>query len=491
MKILVGITSFGAKNDGYLSQIIEEYQSMNHRVDIIVFSNIQKKLDRNIEVRVGLPSENPWSLPFAHKSVFAERVESYDLFIYTENDILIKEGNINAFLWATKLLPKNKIAGFMLYEEDPVNEKNHVDVHDNYHWDPKSVETIDGYTFAHFTNEHSACYLLTREQLRVAVESGGYLTPPREGKYDMLCTAATDPYTQCGFTKVVCISHFEEFCLHHLPNAYVGRFGIGEREFRRQLLALIEIAMGERQRTEFLEREENVSRVTRRKSYYEPNDEEVLSLVPQDTINVLSIGCGSAEIEGRLVSKGINCACIPLDNVIGAIAEMKSVSTLSPELGTALKSIVERKFDCIIMLNILHLIDSPVEFMQKCKHLLKPQGVCIGTIPIKDYIHDFFPRRYKTGMGSDRVRYYRLKDLLRGAIKIIGSKVFRRGSSSLRDGMPTKKEVKLWLENSRMKITRINYVTDNLSPKRRRIAIGPLKSIFADKLIFSVRKGNE
>ncbi len=490
MKILVGITSFGTKYDRYLSQIIDEYRSMSHHVDIVVFSNIQKTFDKSIEVIVGLPSKNPWSLPFAHKRVFAERVDMYDLFIYAENDILIKESNVEAFLRVTSMLPEDKIAGFMLYEDDPVNKKNHVDVHGGFHWDPKSVEIIDGCTFAHFTNEHSACYLLTKEQLRKAIASGGYLTPPREGKYDMLCTAATDPYTQCGFTKVICTSHFEDFALHHLPNAYVGKFGIGEHEFKRQLQALVEVARGERPQTEFFERENKSRQVRRKKLYYEPRDNSVLSLVPPEIKNVLTIGCGSAETEARLVEKGIECVCIPLDSVMGAIAEMKGVRTLPPKIDIAFDCIGAKRFDCILMLNVLQHVDAPLDFIRRCKHLLDPEGIIIGTLPNEDYLQDFFPKRYKTGMGSDLTRYYRLKDILEGVMKIIGSKISRYVSRTSRTDLPTEKELKHWFKRNKMNVSKIHYVKDNLSKKRRRIAIGPLKSLFADKLIFVARKDN-
>ncbi len=43
-----------------------------------------------------------------------------------------------------------------------------------------------GETYAQFTNAHSACYILTRDQLRRAIASGGFMTEPYAGEYDML-----------------------------------------------------------------------------------------------------------------------------------------------------------------------------------------------------------------------------------------------------------------------------------------------------------------
>src|SRR5215467_11650345 len=115
MKILVAITSYGTANDKYLMRLIEEYRSMSHDVDIVVLSNIAKSVD-GVEVRVGMPTKDPWSLPFAHKQVLAERVNDYDLFIYSEDDTLITEANIRAVLDLSKQLPEREIPGFFRYE---------------------------------------------------------------------------------------------------------------------------------------------------------------------------------------------------------------------------------------------------------------------------------------------------------------------------------------------------------------------------------------
>ena len=141
---------------------------MSYQTDIVVLSNIPKELGPGIEVKVGLPSKNPWSLPFAHKKLFAERANDYDLFIYSEDDTLITENNIKAFLDVTRILPEHEIAGFLRYEFDTLGKKYYSTVHSHFHWIPGSVKRIGDYSFARFTNDHSACYLLTRE----AIENG-------------------------------------------------------------------------------------------------------------------------------------------------------------------------------------------------------------------------------------------------------------------------------------------------------------------------------
>ena len=104
MKILVVLASYGHNNDRYLARVLEEYRSMQrtstHEIDVVIVSNGPKDLASDsdcVEVVIGLPSKNPYSLPFAHKKVMAERADRYDLFIYSEDDILITERNIDAF----------------------------------------------------------------------------------------------------------------------------------------------------------------------------------------------------------------------------------------------------------------------------------------------------------------------------------------------------------------------------------------------------------
>src|SRR4029077_4966869 len=116
---LVAIASYGISNDHYLAQVVKEYRSMLFGVDIVVLSNIHKEVGPGVELVVGLPTKDPWSLPFGHKKVFADRLNRYDLFLYSEDDILITERNIRAFLRLDEVLLDDEIAGFFRFEIDP------------------------------------------------------------------------------------------------------------------------------------------------------------------------------------------------------------------------------------------------------------------------------------------------------------------------------------------------------------------------------------
>ncbi|MCK1328786.1 MULTISPECIES: methyltransferase domain-containing protein [unclassified Bradyrhizobium] len=332
-------------------------------VDIVVLSNIEKNLGPDIECRVGAPNSNPWSLPFAHKKVFSDNVANYDVFVYSEDDILITERNLRAFLKASELLPSDEIAGFLRVEFGSDRELNYPDVHAHFHWDPSSVKRHGEYTLAHFTNEHAASYVLTRNQLRRALDSGKFDVGPHEGKYDLPCSAATDPYTQCGLKKLIPISHLDEFTVHHMSNRYVGSMGVSADGFDRQINVLMGIANGALRtpRSQF-SAETRLFRATYSKDYYEPVMEQIASRIPSSARNVLSIGCGSGRTESWLAQQGLRVAAIPLDPVIASSATASGIEIISEDIEGADPSRGDR-FDCVLCLNILHLVREPTKLL--------------------------------------------------------------------------------------------------------------------------------
>ena len=167
--------------------VLAEYQNMEFDSQIVVTTNLAKKLDGKVEVITGLPAKNPKSLPFAHKRIFAERLEAYDLFLYAEDDILITQRNLHAYLRASQVLPPDRLANFFRTESDATGKLYFPDVHKHYHWDAASVDKARWRRDVCQLHERARGMLCALgEQLRRAISSGGFLLPPREGKYAML-----------------------------------------------------------------------------------------------------------------------------------------------------------------------------------------------------------------------------------------------------------------------------------------------------------------
>jgi len=381
MKALVAIANYGSNNDRYLSQLVEEYRSMSFPVDIVVVSNVPKDLGPGAQVLVvDLRNKDPWSLPFAHKEIFVERINQYDLFVYSEDDTLVTERNLRAFLEASAVLPDDEIPGFLRFEKCSDGTMNLPEIHGHFHWDPQSVRERNGDTFAFFTNEHAACYALTRNQLQKAVESGGYLVDAHKEKYDLLCTCATDPYTQCGMKKLICISRVDEFLIHHLPNKYVcTSFGIGGAEFRKQLDRLMHIGSNGCGSKTLFPTETKLPASAFSKSYYEAVRSDLLEAIPAEAQRVLSVGCGTGAMEATLKRQGKRVVAVPLDPVIPGEAMDENVELVTLE--ESRQKLGNLKFDCLLLSNILHLIPDPQRLLQNLGELLCRDATIVVLTP--------------------------------------------------------------------------------------------------------------
>ncbi|WP_247476936.1 methyltransferase domain-containing protein [Bradyrhizobium sp. 169] len=378
---------------------------MQFDVDVVVLSDIEKAVPPAVECLVGLPTKDPWSLPFLHKKLFLDRLNLYDLFIYSEDDILITEENIRAFLDVKSFLKENEIAGFLRVEYGPDGERNFPEAHGHFRWDCESVTVRGRYTLAHFTNEHSACYILTQQQLAKAIASGGFLVAPHEGEYDLLCSAATDPYTQCGFRKFIAISHIEKFWVHHLPNKYIGHFGVDQHELGSQISALLQIASREQRPCPLLNTESSLWHKMYSKDFYEPIRNDVLSLIPKSAVRILSIGSASGASELRLLEMGKRVVAVPLDDVISSKSAARGLQMVSGDFDTARAKIASMRFDCILFLNVLQFVHRPEHLLRLFVDSLAPGGAVLITTPNRPYVRYRWRRKDGGGLHYRRLSF--------------------------------------------------------------------------------------
>lgn len=382
MKLLVAIANYGYKNDAFLARVLSEYRKMSFDTDIVVLSNVRKELGNDVKVLTGTPTRDPHSLPFGHKQVFAARRDDYDLFVYTEDDILITQRNIEAFLEASNVLDPQELAGFFRWEEYPDGRRFFPDAHFFYRWLPGSVTAAGKTLFARFTNDHSGCFALTRGQLAKAIESGGFLVGPHEGMYSQLETAATDPYTQCGFEKLICLSRFDDFLVHHLPNKYIGSpLGVDAAEFEVQMQRLCDRWESPAATASLLEPRTKVFHCRWSKNCYEPRRDDLTGIYGPSVTSVLSIGCGWGESEAAIEGRGIKVTAIPIDSVIAACAETRGVEVVCGEWDNAIRLLEGRRFDGVLMSGILHLLREPEKALQQAAALLRHEGTLVATIP--------------------------------------------------------------------------------------------------------------
>ncbi len=381
LRLLVAIASYGNRNLKFLKEIIQTYRAVDMHTDIVVFSDSPKALGADVRVIVGLPSKNPWTLPFAHKAELAKNINNYDLFIYSEDDVHVQEDNIRAFVRVSAVLEADEIAGYLRYETGQAGECQLTDMHGGFHWDPESVRRRDDVTIAEFTNDHAGFYILKQSQLRDAIASGGFLHAAYEGRYGLPETAATDPYTCCGFRKVICISQIEGFLIRHMSNLYIGRCGVSIESVREQIKTLMDIANNVHPANALCSLESRMLHRRWSKRYDEEAHEDVLGQVPRTAKRILSIGCGWGATELKLKERGATITAAPLDSVIGAVAAQNGIDVVYGTLDECLDELCGREFDCVVISNLLHLQPDPDWFLGKCMRFVRPGGTLVVNGP--------------------------------------------------------------------------------------------------------------
>src|SRR5262249_36022596 len=160
--------------------------------------------------------------------------------------------------------------------------------------------------------------------------------------------------TQCGFVKLIPISHLDDFTVHHLPNKYVNKFGISGTELHDQINVLMQIGTNEFETNSLIQAESKLWRGLYSKDFYEPVNKNVISAIPEYVQNVLSVGCSSGATESLLRKRGLRVVAIPLDQIISSGAARKGVEMTPADLRAARSRLQDKQFDCLLFLNVLH-----------------------------------------------------------------------------------------------------------------------------------------
>lgn len=379
LSILVAIASYGTAQDRFLKQLVTEYQKLNLACRVVVLSDRAKPV-HGAEVLTGLPSRNPYSLPFAHRKLFSDNRDDYDLFIYAEDDTLLTGRHIESFLTMQEKLKENEILGFMRSETNPAGETVITSIHHHFRWLPDTVVERGGDFFAQFSNRHSGCFIATRQQLARAIASGGFLVPPHDERYGMLETAASDIYTQCGLKRLLCVSRIQDFIVPHLANKYYSHMGIPVETLEQHALTLSELHADGRWTGSLFEPQTRAVGFRWSKDLHEGPDEALLLSVPPTTKSLLSVGAGSGENELWLQKRGIHVCAIPMDAVLADALERRGIRTVEGPFEEVVARLSDRRFDAVLLADVLHLVPSPTDWLQKLRSLLVPDGCVVASV---------------------------------------------------------------------------------------------------------------
>jgi SAM-dependent methyltransferase len=155
------------------------------------------------------------------------------------------------------------------------------------------------------------------------------------------------------------------------------------------------------------------------KSYTEAADERLLSLVPEHAGNVLSIGSGYGTVERALARRGLKVTALPLDSVVGASLDRSGFEVVYGTWGQCLSKIGSRRFDCVLMTDLLHLQQRPAKLLSECAGLVGPRGSLVLGGPNFSRLPWLLKRLLRLGPFGE------LGDFDRSGISLVGPSTIR------------------------------------------------------------------
>jgi len=229
MKILISIATYGTKNHAYLKRVVESYNSFKeHDITIHIHGNIDTKLPNSKFIE----HINPPNTVYFHRNEFVDNLNNYDLFIFSEDDILINEHTIDTYLKYDSKLPLNCILGFLRFERirEDATTKYLIDMWKiPGHPIGETNIKIENKSYFSIINPHQSCYVLTKDKLKYVIESSNYLIDYNTLGTNILEAASSsifiEWYHRTGVFKKLLptdIQVLEQCLVEHLPGNHMN-----------------------------------------------------------------------------------------------------------------------------------------------------------------------------------------------------------------------------------------------------------------------------
>jgi 2-polyprenyl-3-methyl-5-hydroxy-6-metoxy-1,4-benzoquinol methylase len=190
--------------------------------------------------------------------------------------------------------------------------------------------------------------------------------------------------------------------VHHLPDKYTGpEFKPSDQGFQKQLEVLMAIGANGKRPKVLVKGETKLPAAMYSKDYDESVRPEVVSEIPSSVRSVLSLGTGTGKTERWLAERGLKVTAAPLDRVIGACVEENRIEAVYGDFRAVRKQLEGRKFDCLYISKILHLVPNPQEILRQFAELLSPGGYILVVSPnVVNLKNQFNKLKGKNGYGS-------------------------------------------------------------------------------------------
>ena len=283
LKVLVAVVAFDFSQVPHLEELLDSYYDLSAGgsvVDVVVYSTVpwpvryidmlNTRFPNNAEgtftitIHLKSPSTRLHLVDF-HRTLFYERLDDYDLFIYTEDDIRVGPGTVATYmaeskrlestLGQTKAMQYN--VGVVRYEYSfPSNmiiddgtrhvTQNVTRVYWEHSWRPAIPKALDQVPpknglpdyYVEMQNHHQGMYLATQDRLKAWKDrcafneitdrphAKGKPHQPSEGT-QRVWMSSNQLYgkSHCGVQQVIPMDQFGALSILHLPNKNYRRVG--------------------------------------------------------------------------------------------------------------------------------------------------------------------------------------------------------------------------------------------------------------------------
>jgi hypothetical protein len=230
-KVYVSIATYGTKNFPYLNKVIDTYKSMTEfECDIYVTgTSILSRPDITFITKI-----DPKNTVFFHRSDILYVKDNYDLFIFTEDDILITEEVLKTFCRYDSILPIDTVLGQIRFEYADSN-RYLIDIwpyiNGYNHIERKHFE-IQSHEFFTLKNPHQSSWILTKEKLKHVIDNTEFVIEDTSSLG--LESGATSIYSNweggpSGIIKKVYtenVTDLENSLIEHLPGNHCNGTGV-------------------------------------------------------------------------------------------------------------------------------------------------------------------------------------------------------------------------------------------------------------------------
>ena len=257
-----------------------------------------------------------------------------------------------------------------------------------------------------------------------------------------------------------------DMLVHHMSNRYVGAYGIDEHDFDKQLAFMLSKAYDRQTQQELFITTKNIDDIRWDKAYYYHPDHDLLSFISEETKTILSVGCGYPSTETMLVRKNLKVTAIPLDPLVGSIAEAKGVKVMESDFKKAFRDLNGALFDCIILSEVLQHLEDPADILSRSVELLEPNGELLISIPnfrYLKYLKDHFPYPFFKRWTYSR-NYLQMVD---------------------------KNDITTWFRSIGFKNIDFRYVVESQTLKKLRSSFGVFNVILASRLLARGKHGKQ